>query len=1545
MILKRTIAVILSVIMIFSMGLLSVSQSVLQELFSVTAYAVDDVIGKYAPDGTRDVAVDAVVSASSSYTSGTGQWDLVRINDGSLYYNGGELGYNGNAGFTSSPDEVPYHPTNMTDEEKAAAVAESKTKPLWIAFDLEGFYDIDSVALFRHGAFPDTFEIQTSDDGESYRTVATRSGYAGYTQEALSVDFDVVRARYIRVYVTVRGELEGNYIHLVQLGEIAVFGKEVEATDTGLEINTFAPENCINLAPESTVSATESYEEGEKWGVHNINDGDTQRNGGYSSEPVNRPMHFDFNLGNIAEVKRLVIFPNGVFPKAVEIQTSFDGVTYKTVKTQADMGDNPQSAVIFELPDTTFASHIRINVTERHSSGSYYVQFAEVGIYGIKNAYNARLNRSKIKLTKNDSLQLDLNVDSLNSFDPYEHKLEWTSLNTNVATVTQNGLVTGVSEGTTTVRVTNTTIGYSADVEVAVYNSVPYVRDEMTVSIFAPPLGDLFTDEQYKRIADADVDLVLNTYNVYTTEDNLKFLEMAEKHGLSAIAADMRFRSDIKNVSKDLVDEVYKDYNGISNLEGFYVYDEPWNPNEYTNTANNIAATVPGAFIYLNLFPGFVYNSYEQYEYIFDDLATLTNGQVDLMFDVYPFMQDGTTDYKLLFDSLDALRRSGLKYDINTAACVQAIGYGPVGGELVKRIPNLEDIRYQNMAYLAYGVKHVSYWKYSAEADNGMENYSVCPIDENGNPTAVYYHMQKVNPVIHTLGKTLINCDSKEVYLSGNNVYGQNAVPSEFFVQSADSSNSLILSYFADKDTGRNYLMVVNNDLSKTVTAPLTFASGINKVEILNNETGTWSEKSAGGNVNITLEAGGAALIALPEDYRYEEAKVQAGTNALYHKTVFGNSSLGTPGTRDEKLPGWYLSCLTDGYIGANASKGLNGWCSELKNEPFETYVTIDMGEVSTLDSLTLHAVDTSTGYNGYFPKSYNISVSKDGETWTRIVTQTNANVTDYVTHNFNNSTDLRYIRIDITDMNQVDGKYAAAMAEVETNGEVAITRYKTVAADENGFYAYMNCVNTEYIRTPVWTDYNGQDDIIWHDGENGNWTINGFTYNFRAYIPISQHNNERGKYTVHLYAYNSNGETSKGTSFEFASNVTFDLNYNDISRNLMTGLSSISSGGGVTASYNRADETVTLNGTLTQSINLQPSVPVNADIKAGDIIRATVEPVSGNMTNGIIVLELFNDSLTNPDGKRHVADIISAGTFDIPVTTDRAASEISNYKFWLYHDGRGQNFNNFTFRIKLEVVRENNAYSPSGMTLGYGDTYGSLYTPTRDDAEFIGWFTEPVGGTQVTSSTVNYSVTDSVLYAHWKELETEYLCGLYAGITAEKLESEYLNHENVTYTYEFVNGSEKLGSGTKISVTDNATGKVIKKYELVIFGDVNADGWYDGQDAVYVEAIISGLINEDTIGKARMLAADCTHDGTVSKHDSDILVTAGLMLNGIDQTKPIEELQTMSEWQEYVSLIDQDVEIEIPEEEKAEMSVVRFIMKVINFISDILAVIFKNIF
>ena len=56
----------------------------------------------------------------------------------------------------------------------------------------------------------------------------------------------------------------------------------------------------------------------------------------------------------------------------------------------------------------------------------------------------------------------------------------------------------------------------------------------------------------------------------------------------------------------------------------------------------------------------------------------------------------------------------------------------------------------------------------------------------------------------------------------------------------------------------------------------------------------------------------------------------------------------------------------------------------------------------------------------------------------------------------------------------------------------------------------------------------------------------------------------------------------------------------------------------------------------------------------------------------------------------------------------------------------------------------------PCYMFARYGDTYGNLPTPTNEGGTFLGWFTAPSGGTQVTSTTLITNPSDHSIYAHW---------------------------------------------------------------------------------------------------------------------------------------------------------------------------------------------------
>ena len=114
----------------------------------------------------------------------------------------------------------------------------------------------------------------------------------------------------------------------------------------------------------------------------------------------------------------------------------------------------------------------------------------------------------------------------------------------------------------------------------------------------------------------------------------------------------------------------------------------------------------------------------------------------------------------------------------------------------------------------------------------------------------------------------------------------------------------------------------------------------------------------------------------------------------------------------------------------------------------------------------------------------------------------------------------------------------------------------------------------------------------------------------------------------------------------------------------------------------------------------------------------------------------------------------------------------------------------------------------------------------------------------------------------------------------------------------------DKIGTGTLVEIYKD--GYLVDTYTVVIFGDVDGDGWYDAQDAYIVSLITNGLLTREQTGEAKYLAADCNHDGVIDGADIEILQNAGLLLGDVDQSKSHEELQSDSVYEEYSSLIDQ---------------------------------------
>ena len=70
----------------------------------------------------------------------------------------------------------------------------------------------------------------------------------------------------------------------------------------------------------------------------------------------------------------------------------------------------------------------------------------------------------------------------------------------------------------------------------------------------------------------------------------------------------------------------------------------------------------------------------------------------------------------------------------------------------------------------------------------------------------------------------------------------------------------------------------------------------------------------------------------------------------------------------------------------------------------------------------------------------------------------------------------------------------------------------------------------------------------------------------------------------------------------------------------------------------------------------------------------------------------------------------------------------------------------------KYTVTLNGNGGSPSSLskTVTYGNTYGTLETPTRSGYTFDGWYTAKSGGSEITRTTIVNIAKDHTLYAQW---------------------------------------------------------------------------------------------------------------------------------------------------------------------------------------------------
>ncbi len=633
------------------------------------------------------------------------------------------------------------------------------------------------------------------------------------------------------------------------------------------------------------------------------------------------------------------------------------------------------------------------------------------------------------------------------------------SADSSIVTVDKDGNLEAKKVGKTTVTVACAATGDTIELSVKVIEKEHTFDDHIMISTFWPPNPEnMINDEQYKLLADAGVTQVFGAGGGVDHPDyQAKMLELCAKYGMGLTLSGY-FGTWLPEWSDEEFRINTGYYKNVPAAYGFFMVDEPQTGNGFVSSYLGLRKYAPNAYCHLNFLPQHYYANEHTYRAVLTDYARLIADGGDkleyLMFDMYPFgTAGGTMERNSFYANLRSVYEVALKNDVKPAAYIQTVA---ITGAC--RLPTDSEIRYEMYTCLAFGYKQLAFFTWFTPGGQG-EGFEDGIIGSNGKPNPHYYAIKDINQEIHAIGGTLAKCDALGVYFSSKSdnpkySYGQPSIPSDLFVQVTNNTSSAkskaIVSWMRHKETGRNYVMVVNNDYAKAADIDLRFASEIGEIFEVSKKDGSLVPlKMNGQDITVSLAAGDAIFLAMPEGfdfYKAPEGQPSAETNLVEDGIVYASSSEGWNGN--------FIYNLSDGsrFTAMNADRQV--WRSIDKSD---SYVKIDLGRTLDFDRVDLYPVGSMFNYGEAFPNNITVSVSDDGETWREVKSFKDTKVTELSAFVLRiGDQTARWIKLDFTDTDNRFGYVALNEVEVYNDkGRLGEPDPIPFLGDPNAVYTY----------------------------------------------------------------------------------------------------------------------------------------------------------------------------------------------------------------------------------------------------------------------------------------------------------------------------------------------------------------------------------------------------------------------------------------------------------------------------------------------------------
>ena len=551
-------------------------------------------------------------------------------------------------------------------------------------------------------------------------------------------------------------------------------------------------------------------------------------------------------------------------------------------------------------------------------------------------------------------------------------------------------------------------------------NVFPEDGKNIGIGIFWEPPYEYTNAEQYDWIRDANITFIeiTNREGAIHKEANDLQLKLAAERGINVAYSVGVDGKDLLRMSEQQIIDYMTELKKNPIITDIHVRDEPAEPWVYSAACRAIMKA--GINPRLNFLPYWATWVFENYQGHVEDTVIEAGKDYygSLCYDQYPFPYNGGDPD--MFYNLNMFREIGLKYDVPTAFYIQSIGEG---GNF--RRTDGGEIRYHTSAGLAYGLKSMTYFTWWTTGFCDPKDYAI--ISPYGEKTDIYDDVASINGQILKVGPVLARLDALEVHHTGGTETGiTRCKPEDVPLYAKPKARyGVIISLMTDRETGRDYIMLVNKNYSKEATYEFELTDQITHLYNLNG--GTYEELDiSSGQVTFTFEPGGFILLAVGQHDNIVDKVWDKSANLAEGKAPAVESSV--------HGGGYYAYTLTDG-IRDNSVPTALGYRSN-QNTGF---AEVDLGRPVTINRVDFYPTGTKFTRGKTFPTEFTVEVSADGETWVKVVEK--KDYTDCLTTipSFTfEAVEARYVRMNVTKGCATGGFEIAEIEVYNDDGSIA---------------------------------------------------------------------------------------------------------------------------------------------------------------------------------------------------------------------------------------------------------------------------------------------------------------------------------------------------------------------------------------------------------------------------------------------------------------------------------------------------------------------------